>query len=53
MELPRGIFSLVKENFGKTLYVLSVLKNVDLILYDDAKGLLPYITDFFAYYFEY
>jgi hypothetical protein len=48
MEFPRGTFSLVKENFGKTLYVLSVLKKVDLRLYDVAKGLLPYITDFFA-----
>lgn len=42
----------MKENFGKTLYVLSVRKNVGFILYDNAKGLLPYITDFFAYYFN-
>ena len=52
MELPRGIFSFVNENFGKTLYVLSVLKYVGFILYDIAKGLLPYIMDFFAYYFN-
>ena len=37
IELPKGTYSGLNENFGKTFLVLFVLKNVELISYDSAR----------------